>query len=73
MAIDAISQDRASAADRREAARVAAHRYLLTRAESRRDTRVEEAKASAASRPTPAERAAEAPPRAPARLVDLMA
>lgn len=73
MAIDAISQDRASAADRREAARVAAHQYLLTRAEARRDTRVEEAKASAAARPTPAERAAEMPPQVPARLIDVLA
>lgn len=73
MAIDAISSDRATAADRREAARVAAHQYSLDRAHLRRDTRVEEARAADAARPTPAERGAEAPPRAPARLIDLLA
>jgi hypothetical protein len=71
MAIDAVSNDRASAADRRETARVAAHRYSLARASARRDTRIEEAKAIEAVRPTPAERGAETPPRPPARLVDL--
>lgn len=73
MAMDAITADRAAAADRREAARLAAQQYLMSRAEARRDTRVEEAKASSAARPTPAERAAEAPPRAPRRLVDVLA
>lgn len=74
MAIDALSV-RAEAADRREAARDAAHLYALSRADARRDTRVEEAKASAAARPTPSERAAELPPRrsSTARLVDLLA
>lgn len=74
MAIDALSV-RAEAADRREAARDAAHLYALSRADARRDTRVEEAKASAAARPTPSERAAELPPRrsGTARLVDLLA
>lgn len=73
MAIDAISSDRATAADRREAARAAAHQYSLERADMRRYTRVEEARASEAARPTPAERAAENPPRTPARLIDLLA
>lgn len=74
MAIDALSV-RAEAADRREAARDAAHLYALSRADARRDTRVEEAKASAAARPTPSERALEVPPRrsSTARLVDLLA
>ena len=72
MAIDAVSADRASAADRREAARVAAHQNLLSRADARRDTRIEEAKAADAARPTPAERGAQNPPRAPATLVDLL-
>lgn len=73
MAIDAVTADRAAAADRREASRLAAQQYLMSRAEARRDTRVEEAKASSAARPTPAERAAETPPRVPARLVDVLA
>ncbi len=73
MAIDVISSDRATAADRREAARVAAHQYSLERADMRRDTRIEEAKAADAARPTPAERGAENPPRAPAKLIDLFA
>jgi hypothetical protein len=73
MAIDAVSTDRAAAADRREAARVAGAQYLATRADARRDTRVEEAKAAIASRPAPSERGAEAPPRVPTRLVDLLA
>jgi hypothetical protein len=72
MAIDAVSTDRASAADRREAARIAAHRYVISRANARRDTRIEEAKASDALRPTPAERGADNPPRAPASLIDLL-
>ncbi len=73
MALDAITADRASAADRRENARQAATQYLMERAEARRDTRVEEVKEAIASRATPAERAAEAPPRVPARLVDILA
>lgn len=66
---------RAEAADRRETARDAAHLYAMTRAEARRDQRVEEARASAAARPTPSERAAEAPSRrgSTARLVDVLA
>jgi len=73
MAIDVISADRVAAADRREAARAVAHQYLLTRAEARRSTRVEEAKASAAARPTPAERSAENPAPLSTRLLDLLA
>lgn len=73
MAIDVILADRAAAADRREIARAVAHQYLLARAESRRDARIEEAKATAAARPTPSERAAENPAPLPARLLDLLA
>lgn len=73
MAIDAVSADRASAADRREAARTAAHQYLRSRADARRDNRVEEAKALSAARPTVAERAAENPAPLPARLLDILA
>jgi hypothetical protein len=73
MAIDVISADRAAAADRRETARAVAHQYLLSRADARRDTRVAEAKAAAAARPTPADRAAEHPAPLPARLVDILA
>lgn len=72
MAIDAVSSESAIAADRREASRVAAHRYSLDRASARRDTRVEEAKAVEAARPTPAERGAETSPRTPAQIVDLL-
>jgi hypothetical protein len=75
MAVDAISADRAAAADRREAGRTAAQQYLAMRAEARRDTRVEEAKSAIAARPTPAERAAEnpQPPHTPRQLVDVLA
>jgi hypothetical protein len=74
MAIEALAI-RAEAADRRETARDAAHLYALSRADARRDTRVEEAQASAAARPTPSERAAEVPPRrsSTARLIDVLA
>ena len=72
MAIDAVSASRASAADRREASRMAAHQHHLMRADARRDTRIEEAKAMSAARPTPAERGAQNVPRAPAMLVDLL-
>lgn len=65
MPIDAPLSVRAAEESRREASREAAHQYLVSRAEARRDTRVEEAKASAAARPTVAERAAEAPPPRP--------
>ena len=73
MAIDVISAERVAAADRREAVRAVAHQYLLARAEARRGIRVEEAKASAAARPTPAERTAENPAPLPQRLLDILA
>jgi hypothetical protein len=73
MAIDAISANRIVAADRSDAARTVARQDLLAHAEARRSTRVEEAKASAAARPTPAERAADNPAPLPARLLDLLA
>jgi hypothetical protein len=73
MAIDTVSADRAAAADRREAARIAAQEYLLSRADARRDTRVEEARAAVANAPTPDERASRQAPRLPARLVDVLA
>lgn len=63
MPVDAPLAVRAAEESRREAARDAAVQYMLTRADARRDTRIEEAKASAAMRPTVAERAAENPPR----------
>lgn len=73
MAIEALAS-RIEAADRRENARAAAHQYALMRADSRRDVRVEEAKDSAAQRPTPADRALEAPPsKNTARLIDILA
>ncbi len=71
MAIDAVSADRAAAADRREAARQSAQQYLAERADARRDTRVEEAKATEALRPTVSERAAAMPPSVSDRLVDI--
>jgi hypothetical protein len=73
MAIDAISANRTVAADRSDAARTVARQDLLAHAEGRRSTRVQEAKASAAARPTPAERAADNPAPLPARLLDLLA
>ena len=63
MPIDAPLSVRATEENRRDSAREAAAQYLATRAEARRDTRVEEAKAAAAARPTVAERAVEIPPR----------
>ena len=63
MPIDAPLSIRAAEEGRRESAREAAAQYLATRAEARRDQRIEEAKASAAARPTVAERAVETPPR----------
>ena len=62
MPIEAASSVRAASADVREANRVYAHEIAVENAMWRRDQRVEEARASAAARPTPAERAAEAPP-----------
>lgn len=64
MAIEAPLSVRAAEESRRDAAREAAVQYLQTRAFARRDQRVEEAKAASVARPTVAERAAEAPPRA---------
>ncbi len=73
MAADAVTS-RAEASDRREAARVAAHQYALTRADARRDVRIEEAKEALAQRPTPADRAVETPPSSStARLIDILA
>lgn len=72
VAIDPITADRAAAADRREAARVAARQYQLSQADARRDTRVEEAKAALANMPTPADRAVQTPSRPPQRLVDIL-
>lgn len=63
MPVDAPLAVRAAEESRREASREAAVQYMLSRADARRDTRVEEAKASAAMRPTVSERAAENPPR----------
>lgn len=60
MAIEAPLSVRASEQSRRDDAREAAVQYLASRAEWRRETRVEEAKASAAQRPTVADRAVEA-------------
>ncbi len=72
MAIDAVAS-RAEAADRRENARAAAHQYALSRADARRDVRIEEARESAAQRPTPADRALEAPPSGNTkRLIDIL-
>ena len=54
----------------------AAIQYMLTQAYERRDTRVEEAKAAEAQRPTVADRAAEQPrPKGPKRgtMVDVLA
>lgn len=63
MPIDAPLSVRAAEESRRDAGREAAHQYLISRADARRDTRIEEAKAAAGARPTVADRAAEAPPR----------
>jgi hypothetical protein len=63
MAIEAPLSVRATEESKREAARDSAVQYLLSQADARRDTRVEEAKESAAQRPTVADRAAENPPR----------
>jgi len=75
MPIEAASSVRAAAADHREAARQIAHQQAAALADSRRDQRVEEAKAANAARPRPQDRAAEAPPRAPLPhlLLDVLA
>jgi len=67
MAIEAPLSVRAGEQSRRDDAREAAAQYLATRAEWRRESRVEEAKASAAARPTVAERAADTEQRPRAR------
>jgi hypothetical protein len=59
MAIEAPLSVRAGEQVRRDDAREAASQYLAERAVWRRESRVEEAKASAAARPTVAERAPE--------------
>ena len=69
MPIESASSVRAAADDYRAASRQYAHEVSVEKAEWRRDQRIEEAKASAAARPTPAERAAEAPQRQPASLL----
>jgi hypothetical protein len=63
MPIESASSVRSAADDYRAANRQYAHEVSVEKAEWRRDQRIEEAKASAAARPTPAERAAEAPQR----------
>jgi hypothetical protein len=78
MPIEAASSVRAASAEMREANRQYAHEIAVENAHWRRDQRVEEARASAAARPTPAERAAEAPPPRPrgpssALLLDVLA
>jgi hypothetical protein len=75
MAVDVASADRAAAADRREAARAAALQHTLQQAYARRDQRIEEARDVAAARPTPADRAAEAPRRtqSASRVLDVLA
>ena len=60
MSIEA-SAVRAAAADYREASRHFAHVRAAERADSRRDQRIEEAKAAAAARPRPSDRAADLP------------
>ena len=69
MPIEAASSVRAAAADYREANRHYAHEVAIEKAEWRRDQRIEEARASDAARPTPAERGAEVPQRQPASLL----
>lgn len=77
MPIDAPLAVRAAEEGRHESAREAAAQYLATRAEARRDQRVEEAKAATAARPTVAERAAENPrrprPSAGGLIIDVLA
>jgi hypothetical protein len=76
MPIDAPLSVRATEESKREAGREAAVQYTLTQAYQRRDTRVEEAKAAEAQRPTVADRAAEQPrPKGPksGTMVDVLA
>jgi hypothetical protein len=78
MPIDAPLSVRATEQSKRDAVRDDAVQHMLDQAYLRRDTRVEEAKASEAARPTVAERAAEQPqprPKSPnsGKLVDVLA
>lgn len=78
MSIEAASAVRAAAADYREAARHFAHMRATERADVRRDQRIEEARASAAARSRPSDRAAELPEPRPrsspkALLLDVLA
>lgn len=61
MPIDAPLSVRAAEESKREAGREAAAQYFVSQAYERRDTRVAEAKAALAQRPTVAERASEQP------------
>lgn len=63
MPIEAASSIRSAAADDREATRAYRYEVATERAYFKRDQRIEEAKASAAARPTVSERIAEEPPR----------
>ncbi len=75
MSIDVPLSVRAAEEGLRVSSREAAVQHVLSQADAKRDQRVEEAKESAAARSTPAERAAEAPPRksSGSRMVDLLA
>lgn len=76
MPIESASSVRAAAADHRAEARHVAHQQAVAIADSRRDQRVEEAKAANEARPRPQDRAAEAPPRrepSPSLLLDVLA
>jgi hypothetical protein len=75
MSIDAPLSVRATEESKRQAGREAAVQYTLAQADARRDTRIEEAKASEAQRPTVSERAAEQPqrPGSGSRLLDVLA
>lgn len=61
MPVEAASSIRA-ASDEREAMRVWRAEITATTAQSSRDVRIQEAKAAASARPSPADRAADAPP-----------
>ncbi|MFT3725334.1 MAG: hypothetical protein QM773_17330 [Hyphomonadaceae bacterium] len=75
MSIDAPLSVRATEEAKRQAGRDAAVQYTLAQADARRDTRIEEAKASEAQRPTVSERAVEQPPRpnTGSRILDVLA
>ena len=59
MPVEGPSSARAAAEDQRESARQAAAQYFAQRADMRRDTRIEEAKASEPMRPAVAGRLAQ--------------